>query len=68
MEGKLALHERLELHEILTFKSLCLTKAATMYGLAGCEDLKNILETDVNEGKKHINQLNQLLKNREVVS
>ncbi|WP_053220084.1 hypothetical protein [Virgibacillus senegalensis] len=61
MPEKLALHERVELHEILTFKNLCLTKSATMHGLVGCEQLKSILETDVREGKIHVEQLNQLL-------
>ncbi|MDC3417645.1 hypothetical protein [Aquibacillus salsiterrae] len=65
---KLALHERVELHEILTFKNLCLTKAATMHGLVGCEELKDILERDVKEGKHHVENLNQLLKERDVVS
>ncbi|MFC4401995.1 hypothetical protein [Gracilibacillus xinjiangensis] len=68
MENKLALHERMEIHEILTFKNLCLTKAATMHGLVGCEQLKEILLTDVTEGKQHVEQLNDLLKNREVIS
>lgn len=67
LEGRLALHERTELHEILTFKNLCLTKAATMQGLVGCEELKGILEDDVAQGKMHVEQLNSLLKNRDVV-
>ncbi len=67
MEGKLALHERLELQEILTFKNLCLTKSAPMHGLVGCEELKSIMEADVTDGKKHVEQLNDLLKKREVV-
>ncbi|WP_153462024.1 hypothetical protein [Sediminibacillus terrae] len=62
MTNQLALHERLELHEILTFKNLCLTKSSTMHGLVGCKQLKSILETDVSEGKVHIEQLNQLLE------
>ncbi|SES13234.1 similar to spore coat protein [Gracilibacillus ureilyticus] len=66
--NKLALHERMEIHEILTFKNLCLTKASTMQGLVGCEQLKSILLTDVSEGKQHVEQLNNLLKNREVIS
>ncbi|MFC5466230.1 hypothetical protein [Lederbergia graminis] len=68
MKSKMALHERLELQEILTFKNLCLTKAATMHGLIKCDQLKSILETDVAEGKKHVEQLNNLLVNRSVVS
>ncbi|WP_186580475.1 hypothetical protein [Aquibacillus kalidii] len=68
MTDKLALHERLELHEMLTFRNLCLTKSSTMHGLVGCEDLKAILSTDVTEGKQHVEQLTNLLKNRDVVS
>ncbi|QTM98999.1 hypothetical protein ERJ70_06590 [Sediminibacillus dalangtanensis] len=64
MSDQLALHERLELHEIITFKNLCLTKSATMHGLVGCDQLKSILERDVSEGKVHVEQLNQLLKQK----
>lgn len=67
MSDKLALHERLELQEILTFKNLCLTKAATMQGLVGCKELKEILKTDAIEGKQHVKQLNELLIEKEVV-
>ncbi|KAB8126977.1 hypothetical protein F9U64_18750 [Gracilibacillus oryzae] len=62
MDNKIALHERMEIHEILNFKNLCLTKAATMQGLVGCEQLKSILTKDVSEGKQHVQQLNELLK------
>ncbi len=62
MVDKLALHERLELHEILTFKTLCVTKATTMGSLVGCEELKQILSTDVTAGRQHINQLTELLE------
>ena len=67
MKERLALHERLELQEILAFKNLCLTKAAVIHGLVGCEELKGILAADVKEGKQHVEQLNMILKNREVV-
>lgn len=67
MSDRLALHERLELQEILTFKNLALTKSAMMKGLVGCEQLKAILETDEVEGKAHVEQLNKLLTNKEVV-
>lgn len=67
MKGKLALHERLELQEILTFKNLCLTKAAIMQGVVGCKELKAILATDTKEGKRHVEQLNKILKNKDVV-
>ena len=38
-----------------------------MQGLVGCEELKGILEDDVAQGKMHVEQLNSLLKNRDVV-
>ena len=64
---KLALHERLELHEILTFKNICLTTATLMDGLVGCEKLKEILQTDVKEGKVHVEQLAKLIEEGEIV-
>ncbi|MCP8615738.1 hypothetical protein [Salirhabdus salicampi] len=68
MVDKLALHERLELHEILTLKNLTLTKTATMKGLVGCKQLKEILETEADKGKDHVEQLNKLLQNGGVSS
>ena len=67
MKEGLALHERLELQEILAFKNLCLTKVAVAQGIVGCEELKGILTLDVKEGKKHVEQLNTILKSREVI-
>jgi similar to spore coat protein len=57
------LHETLEVHEILTFKSLCLTKSSTMSGLVGDVELKNILLNDVNTGSKHVEDLQEFIKN-----
>ncbi|SDH68478.1 hypothetical protein SAMN05192534_10967 [Alteribacillus persepolensis] len=68
MAAKLALHERLELQEILTLKNITLTKASTMQGLAGCKELKSILAAETNKGKQHVEQLAELLKEREVSS
>ncbi|MCM3739482.1 hypothetical protein M3210_04285 [Oceanobacillus luteolus] len=67
MKKKLALHERMELQEVLALKNLSLTKAAVMQGLVGCEELKNILTMEVSAGKQHVDQINELLKSREVV-
>ncbi|SFE97236.1 hypothetical protein [Alteribacillus iranensis] len=68
MSDKLALHERLELHEILTFKNLNLTKSSTMRGLVGCKELKGILENEVKEGQQHVTQLHELLQRRDTTS
>ncbi|MED3561300.1 hypothetical protein [Bacillus xiapuensis] len=63
----LGMHEALEVHELLTFKTLCLTKAATMSGLAQDPELKAILAGDVTAGTEHIQQLQHFLTNREDV-
>lgn len=63
----LGLHETLEVHELLTFKNLCLTKATTMSALAQDEELKVLLSNDVTTGTRHIEQLQRFLTNREEV-
>lgn len=64
----LGLHETLEVHELLTFKNLCLTKATTMSALAQDPELQAILSNDVTVGTQHIQQLQQFLTNREALS
>lgn len=61
----LGLHETIEVHELLTFKNLCLTKSTTMGALVQDEELKTILANDVTVGQQHIEQLQQFLTNRE---
>lgn len=65
MTKYLGLHETLEVHELLTFKNLCLTKSTTMSALAQDDELKTILANDVTTGQQHIERLQQLLTNRE---
>lgn len=60
----LGLHETLDLHELLSFKNLCLTKATTMSVLAQDPELQAILSDDVTTGTQHIQQLQQFLTNR----
>lgn len=61
MTKYLALHETLEVHELLTFKNLSLTKSITMGGLVQDEELKNILLQDAASGTKFIEKLQQFL-------
>ena len=65
MTKYLALHETLDLHELLSFKNLCLTKATTMSELAIDEELKSILADEVTTGIQHIQQLQAFLTKRE---
>lgn len=60
----LAPHETYELHELLTFKNLCLTKSVTMSGLAQDQELKNILSRDVSKSTEEIQRLQQFITNR----
>jgi similar to spore coat protein len=64
MTKYLALHETLDLHELLTFKNLCLTKATTMSVFAHDPELKAIMSEDVANGTKHIQQIKNFLTNR----
>ena len=64
MTKYLGLHETLDVHELLSFKNLCLTKATTMSVLAQDEELRAILSSDVATGTQHIQQLQQFLTER----
>jgi similar to spore coat protein len=64
MTKHMALHETLEVHELLTFKNLCLTKTATMSGLIQDPELKTILANDVSSSTKFITRLKELITDR----
>ena len=64
MTKHLGLHETLDLHELLTFKNLCLTKSSTMSVLVQDEELKAILSDDAHTGVQHIQQLQEFLTDR----
>lgn len=64
MKTKLALHEALEAHELLNIKNLSITKSFTMSGLVQDEQLKAILNQEVESGTKFIHQLQNFLTDR----
>ncbi|WP_453990182.1 hypothetical protein [Bacillus nitroreducens] len=64
MTQYMGLHETLEVHELLTFKNLCVTKAFTMSGLVQDPQLKSILTNDVESGRRFITQLQELITDR----
>ena len=64
MGNYLGLHETLEVHELLAFKSLCLTKSSTMSGLVQDVELKTILSNNLGTGRNHILQLQRFLTDR----
>jgi similar to spore coat protein len=60
----LAPHETYELHELLTFKNLCLTKSSTMSALVQDPQLKNILQQDVTKTTGQIQRMQEFMTNR----
>lgn len=60
----LAPHETYELHELLTFKNLCLTKSTTMSKLVNDPALKSILDQDVVKTRDQIERMQQFMTNR----
>ncbi|AJI20508.1 spore coat protein [Priestia megaterium] len=62
MAKGLAMHETLEVHEILTLKTSCVTKGTAMLELVEDEELKKILEEDVQASTEAIKELKKILK------
>ncbi|MCY8515801.1 hypothetical protein [Bacillus atrophaeus] len=58
------LHETLDLHELLVFKNLCLTKSSTMTGLVQDQELRDILEQDALKTRRQVERLQSLLAER----
>lgn len=59
---ELAPHEGIELHEILAFKNVCLTKSVTMSPLVSDNELKSILQRDAETTAKHIRELKGVIE------
>jgi len=62
----MGLHETHEIHELLMFKNLCLTKSTAMGALVQDQELKNILNTDVTATKQQVQRLQEFITNRGV--
>lgn len=62
VNNKLATHETLELHELLSFKTVCATKSSTMSMLASDPELKSLLQQDTTKSKQHIQELQGILQ------
>jgi similar to spore coat protein len=61
-EQGLAPNETIQLHELLTVKNLCLTKAVTMSPLVSDSDLKNLINNDIQTTQRHIKELRGYLE------
>ncbi|WP_217562409.1 spore coat protein [Paenibacillus sp. GbtcB18] len=56
----LAPHETMEIHEMLNFKTVALTKSKFMQGIVFDRDLKAVMEKDVQQSVQAIQQLQGL--------
>ncbi|PLR98748.1 spore coat protein [Bacillus sp. T33-2] len=50
-------HETMDTHEVLNFKTICLMRSKLMQGLCFDNDLKALMEKDVQQSIKDINEL-----------
>ncbi|KZL92525.1 spore coat protein [Clostridium magnum] len=61
-QQSLALHETMEVHEMLNLKTVSMTTSKMMEGVVFDQDLKALLEKDVQQSIGAINDLQRLLK------
>jgi similar to spore coat protein len=61
-EKYLALNETMQVHEILNLKTICMTTAKMMEGIVFDQELKGLLEKDVQKSIVAIEDLQKLLK------
>lgn len=54
---KLADHESLDLHEVINFKTLCLAKSKLMQGLVFDDDLRALMQKDVEQSMQALGEL-----------
>lgn len=57
----LTFHETMEIHELLNFKTVCMTKSKMIQGLVFDQELKALLEKDVQQSITAISVLQGLL-------
>jgi similar to spore coat protein len=58
----MAVHEKMELHELLTFKTACAFKAAMMQNQVQDAQLRGLLNQDITNTRTQIQELQGLLQ------
>ncbi|WP_066067532.1 spore coat protein [Neobacillus soli] len=66
-KDSLAIHETMETHEILNFKTVCLLKSKLMQGICFDNELKALMEKDVQQSIKDINELISFYKQSQLL-
>jgi similar to spore coat protein len=60
-QQNLALHETMEIHELLNLKTICMTKSKMIQGIVFDQELKALLEKDVQQSITQAKVLQDLL-------
>lgn len=66
MDG-LALHETMETHEMINFKTVCILKSKLMQGVCFDNELKALMEKDVQQSKQALNELLRFYKQSQLL-
>ena len=66
-QENLAMHETMETHEILNFKTVCLLRSKLMQGICFDNELKALMEKDVQQSIKDIKELLSLYKQSQLL-
>ncbi|WP_404441926.1 spore coat protein [Sutcliffiella horikoshii] len=61
-KNSLAYHETMETHEVLNLNTICLLKSKLMQGLCFDNDLKALMEINVQQSIAAINELKEFYK------
>jgi len=64
-QQNLTIHETMEIHELLNFKTVGMTKSKLIQGLVFDQDLKALLERNVQQSMRAVNSLQSLLTNNQ---
>jgi similar to spore coat protein len=60
-QHNLTLHETMEIHELLNLKTITMTTSKLIQGVVFDQELKALLEKDVQQSMQAVNVLQQLL-------
>lgn len=66
-QPNLAPNETMQVHEMLNFKTVCMTTSKMMEGVVFDQELKVLLEKDVQQSITSINELRNLLAKAPII-
>ncbi|MFD2973882.1 spore coat protein [Peribacillus deserti] len=58
----MGMHETMDVHEILNFKTVCLLKSKLMQGVVFDQDLRALMQKDVEQSIRAIKELKDIYK------